>query len=78
MLNDYVVYMRNTAKRWFKFHNVGRSPHERLYYTIASDGTHVFVLGGFSNAQEDYFSLIHVFDTSMCARLVNYLDSVLS
>ena len=38
---------------------------------MASDGTRVFVLGGYSEgAQADEMSLIHVFDTSMHFPLV--------
>jgi hypothetical protein len=63
--------MRNSAQRWFKFHNVGPSPHRTSYHAMASDGTRVFVLGGFSeDAQSDEISLIHVFDTSMYFRSV--------
>jgi hypothetical protein len=71
MLNHYLVHMRNAAQRWFKFHNVGQSPHRRSGHAMASDGTHVFVLGGNSVAQVDDLSLIHVFNTSMYLRLVN-------
>jgi hypothetical protein len=71
VLNRYIVHMRNAAQRWFKFHNVGESPHRRSYHTIASDGTRIFVLGGYSEgAQSDEVSLIHVFDTSMYFRFV--------
>jgi len=65
-LDHYVVHMRNAAQRWFKFHNVGRSPQGRLAHTMASDGTRVFVLGGYlSGTRANDMSLIHVFDTSM-------------
>ena len=38
---------------------------------MASDGTRVFVLGGYSpDAHADELSLIHVFDTSMYFRSV--------
>ncbi|KAN0105647.1 hypothetical protein V8E52_010822, partial [Russula decolorans] len=61
MLNRYLVHMRNAAQRWFKFHNVGPSPHGRSAHTMASDRTHVFVLGGYSEgARSDEISLIHV------------------
>jgi hypothetical protein len=64
--------MRNAAQRWFKFHNVGPSPHGRSAHTMASDGTSVFVLGGYSKgAQSDELSLVHVFNTSMYFRSVN-------
>jgi len=64
--------MRNVARRWFKFHNVGQSPYRRAAHAMASDGTRVFVLGGFSKgARVDELSLIHVFDTSMYVRFVN-------
>ena len=67
----YLVHMRNAAQRWFKFHNVGPSPHRRSYHAMASDGTRVFVLGGYSaGARSDEISLIHVFDTSMFFRPV--------
>jgi hypothetical protein len=69
MWNRYLFHMRNAAQRWFKCHNVGPSPHRRTYHAMASDGTRVFVLGGFSeDAQSDEISLIHVFDTSMYFR----------
>jgi hypothetical protein len=72
MLDRYLVRMRNAAQRWFKFDNVGPSPHSRSAHTMASDGTRVFVLGGYSEgARSDEISLIHVFDTSMCVRFVN-------
>ena len=72
MLNRYLVHIRNVAHRWFKFHNVGPSPHGRSAHTMASDGTHVFVLGGHLNgAQADEVSIIHVFDTSMYVRFAN-------
>src|SRR6266849_5968973 len=72
MLNRYLVHMRNAARRWFKLHNVGLSPHGRSAHTMASDGTRVFVLGGYSNgARPDEISDIHVFDTSMYVRFVN-------
>ena len=71
-MSRYVVHMRNVAQRWFKFYNVGQSPHGRAYHTMGSDGTRVFVLGGHSKgAQENKISLIHVFDTSMYVCLVN-------
>ena len=39
---------------------------------MASDGTRVFVLGGYSkDARVDEMSLIHVFDTSMYIHFVN-------
>ena len=77
MLNRYLVHMRNAAQRWFKFHNAGTSPCGRMAHTMASDGTRVFVLGGFSrSAQADELSLIHVFDTSMYFFLSAYLDSL--
>jgi len=66
VLNRYLVHMRNAAQRWFKLHNVGPSPHRRLHHAMASDGTRVFVLGGYlDRARPDEISLIHVFDTSM-------------
>ena len=38
---------------------------------MASDGTRVFVLGGYSSdGHVDEMSRIHVFDTSMCVRFV--------
>jgi hypothetical protein len=71
MLNRYLVHMRNAAQRWFKIQNVGQSPHRRSHHTMASDGTRVFVLGGYSKgAQSDEISSIHVFDTSMYFRFV--------
>jgi hypothetical protein len=72
MLNRFLVHMRNAAQRWFKFHNTGPSPHGRNGHTMASDGTRVFVLGGFARgAPADENSLIHVFDTSMYVCFVN-------
>ena len=66
MLNCYLVHMQNAAQRWFKFHNEGLSPHRRANHAMASDGTRVFVLGGYSKrSRSDETSLIHVFDTSM-------------
>ena len=66
MLNCYLVHTRNAALRWFKFHSVGTSPLRRSAHAMASDGTRVFVLGGYSpNARADKISLVHVFDTSM-------------
>ena len=78
MLNRQHVHMRNAARQWFKFHNVGPSPRARSAHAMVSDGTRVFVLGGYSNAQSDEISLIHVFDTSMSFRLSIYLNSPLS
>ena len=66
MLNYHLVHLQNSALRWFKFHNVGPSPHGRSAHAMASDGTRVFVLGGYSRgALSDEMSLIHVFDTSV-------------
>jgi hypothetical protein len=66
-----LVHMRNAARRWFKFDNVGSSPHRRSAHAMASDGTRVFVLGGYSDgARPDEISFIHVFDTSMYFRSV--------
>ena len=71
MLVRYLVQTRNAVLRWFKFHNVGPSPHGRSSHAMASDGTRVFVLGGSSKgARVDKISLIHVFDTSMYFRSV--------
>jgi hypothetical protein len=71
VLNRYLVHMRNAAQRWFNFHNVGQSPHKRSSHAMASDGTRVFVLGGYSwDARSDEICLIHVFDTSMHFRSV--------
>ena len=65
MLNRYLVQVRNAALQWFKFHNIGPSPHGRSSHAMASDGTRVFVLGGYSEgAGVDETFLIHVFDTS--------------
>ena len=77
MLNCYLVHKRNAAQRWFKLHNVGPSPYRRSCHTMASDGTRVFVLGGYlKGARADEISLIHVFDTSMYFRLLFHLDSL--
>jgi hypothetical protein len=71
VLNRYLVHMQTAAQRWFKFHNVGPSPHGRAAHAMASDGTRVFVLGGFSGgARSDELSFIHVFNTSMYFRSV--------
>jgi hypothetical protein len=71
VLNRYLVHMRNAAQRWLKFHNVGPSPHGRSSPAMASDGTSVFVLGGYSDrARSDELSLIHAFNTSMYFRSV--------
>jgi hypothetical protein len=71
VLNRYLVHMRDAAQRWFKFDNVGQSPHKRSSHAMASDGTRVFVLGGYSGrAWSDKISLIYVFDTSMYFRFV--------
>ncbi len=76
MLNRYVVHMRFAAQRWFKFHNVGSSPLRRSCLAMASDGAHVFLLGGRADcAGADETSLVHVFDTSMYMFLTFYLDS---
>jgi hypothetical protein len=62
----------NAAQRWFKLDNVGPSPHGRSAHAMASDGTQVFMLGGYSKgARSDEISLIHVFDTSMYIRFAN-------
>jgi len=72
MLNRYLVHMRNAARRWFKLHNVTSSPHKRSHHSMASDGTRVFVLGGYAkDARPEGISLIHHFDTSMYVRFVN-------
>ncbi len=70
MLIRYLVHMRNAAQRWFKFPNVGPSPHKRSGHAMASDGTRVFVLGGIlpDARAAAGISLIHVFDTSMFFR----------
>ena len=71
LLNCYLVHIRNAAQRWFKLRNVGPSPRRRSDHAMASDGTRVFVLGGYSeDAQSDVISHIHVFDTSMYFRSV--------
>jgi hypothetical protein len=69
MLNHYLVHMRNAAQRWFRFHNVGQSPHRRSDHAMASDGTRVFVLGG--NSPDALGDDIYFFDTSMSVCLVN-------
>ena len=72
MLNRYLVHIRNAALRWFKFNNVGPSPRGRSAHAMASDGTRVFVLGGYSQgARADEISLIHIFDTSMYVYFVD-------
>jgi hypothetical protein len=67
----YLVQMRSAAQRWFKFRNEGPDPHRRSCHAMASDGTRIFLLGGWpKGAQADEISLIHVLDTSMYIRLV--------
>jgi hypothetical protein len=71
VLNRYLVQIRNAALRWFKFQNVGPSPHGRSSHAMASDGTRVFVLGGYSkDTRADEISHVHTFDTSMHFLLV--------
>ena len=71
-LDRYLVHVRTAARRWFKFNNVGRSPHGRSAHTMASDGTRVFVFGGYAKgARADEISLIHIFDTSMYVRFIS-------
>src|SRR6267154_4759100 len=71
MLNRYLVHMRNAAQRWLKLHNVGLSPHRRSGHAMASDGTRIFVLGGYlQGTQSNDNSFVHVFDTSMSFRSV--------
>ncbi|KAI0280044.1 galactose oxidase, partial [Russula aff. rugulosa BPL654] len=68
---DDLMALQLSTLRWFNFHNVGPSPCGRSSHAMASDGTRVFVLGGYSGgARADEVSLIHVFDTSMCFLLV--------
>ncbi|KAF8488443.1 galactose oxidase, partial [Russula emetica] len=63
---DDLYALQLSTQRWFKFHNVGPSPHGRSAHAMSSDGTRVFVLGGYSKgARVDEISLIHVFDTSI-------------
>src|SRR5882757_10918452 len=70
-LNRYIVHMRNAAQRWFNLHNVRPSPHRRSAHTMASDGTRIFVLGGYLQGAQSYDkSVVHVFDTSMYFRFV--------
>src|SRR6266849_8889989 len=72
MLNRYLVHMQNAAQRWFELQNMGSCTLGRSLHAMASDGTRVFVLGGYSsNAREDEISLIHVFDTSKYVCFVN-------
>ena len=71
MLNCFLFHMRNAAQRWFKFQNAGSSPHSRSVHAMASDGTRILVLGGYSlDARADEMSLIHVLDTSVYFPLV--------
>ena len=79
MLNHYLVHMQTAAQRWFKFDNVGPSPHGRSGHTMSSDGTRIFVLGGYSekDVRSDNISLIHVFDTSMYS-LCHYIWTAFS
>ncbi|KAN0120947.1 hypothetical protein V8E52_004216 [Russula decolorans] len=69
---DDLYALQLSTQRWFKFHNVGPSPHRRSHHSMASDGTRVFVLGGYSKgARSEEISLIHHFDTSMYIRFVD-------
>ena len=66
VLNRYFVHIRDAARRWYKFHNVGPSPGRRAYHAMVSVETRVFVLGAYiGSALPDEVSLIHVFDTSV-------------
>jgi hypothetical protein len=78
MLNYYLVHMRNAAQQWFKIHNVGPSPHGRIFHAMASDETRVFVFGGvlMPGVQSDESSLFHGFDTSMYFFLRFQLNSL--
>jgi hypothetical protein len=71
-LSCYAVHMRNAAnaaQRWFKFQNIGRSPHRMAYHAMGTDGTRAFVLAGVG-ASANEISLINVFRTSMYFRPV--------
>ena len=71
MLNRYLAHMRNVGQQWFKFLNAGSNPYGRSYHTMASEGTRIFVIGGYSKAARvDETPLIHVFDRSMYFSLV--------
>ncbi|KAI0283573.1 hypothetical protein BGY98DRAFT_1166476 [Russula aff. rugulosa BPL654] len=73
-LNDLYALQLST-QRWFKFHNEGLSPHRRANHAMASDGTRVFVLGGYSKrSRSDETSLIHVFDTTEITEDIKYPD----
>ncbi|KAI0267199.1 hypothetical protein BGY98DRAFT_1102241 [Russula aff. rugulosa BPL654] len=64
IVEDDLYALHLSTQRWFKFPNQGTSPCKRAGHTMASDGTRVFVLGGYSsNPRENEVSLIHVFDT---------------
>ncbi|KAF8492353.1 galactose oxidase [Russula emetica] len=68
---DDLYALQLSTQRWFKCHNLGLRPRRRAYHAMASDGTRVFVLGGYSaGAQSDEISLIHTFDASMYFRPV--------
>ncbi|KAI0267956.1 hypothetical protein BGY98DRAFT_374637 [Russula aff. rugulosa BPL654] len=68
---DDLYALQLLTHRWFKISNLGKSPRKRRYHTMASDGTRVFVLGGYrEGARADQLSLIHVFDTSVYFRSV--------
>ncbi|KAI0267197.1 hypothetical protein BGY98DRAFT_1102239 [Russula aff. rugulosa BPL654] len=62
-ITDDLYALQLSTQRWFKFPNLGTSPCKRMYHTMASDGTRVFVLGGYPSNPRDEVSLIHVFDT---------------
>ena len=66
MLICYLVHMWDAARRWFKIPSVGRNPSGRSSHAMGSEGTRIFMLGGYSpSAQAAEISLIHIFDTSM-------------
>jgi hypothetical protein len=51
------------------FQNMGPSPSGRSGHAMASAGTKVYVLGGFSSSKEEDATTIHVLDTSLLLNL---------
>ena len=53
-----------------QFQNVEQGPLRRSNHAMASVGTRVLVLGGYSTSTLDEIPLIHIFDTGMYFLLV--------
>ena len=65
-LTHALVHIRHPAQRWSTTQNSGPRPGRGRDHAMASNGTHVFVLGGLSSvgAQADKTALIHVLHPS--------------